>query len=429
VAGPGYGARDRVRNHPRAATAARPVVVIGASLGGLAAAVRLARVGHHVVVLDEKPGPDLGPWLSRPVVALPAAWRDLFRKSGRILDAALAGEGYELVPAPPTRHEFTDGSTLDLPTDRGQQYAAIGQLAGEGAAIAWRDLLDAADETWQLVRRAGLETEADLTEFRTSRFLSDPRTIASEAERLPDERLAALVRSVAHRLGSEPAETPYWLLSRLAVERTFGLWLVMREGVPQPAETLTGLLHRRAADRGVGLRWGVTATGITRDGVATTAGDIEAAAVISAVGHASHSALTGRTVEIALPRRLGPLRLGTRRIPADPPASTIEVGPADDGPVEVVRHGTDGVSVTWTLPGRTVTATGAPSSSGLRWHGPATIAAFHPLAGNSCVYAGSGTLGGAEPWAQLLVGALATYRIHFSLTGDDIRPSNKAYRP
>ena len=418
-----------MRNHPLAATTARPVVVIGASLGGLAAAVRLARVGHHVVVLDEKPGPALAPWLSRPVVALPAAWRDLFRKSGRILDAALAAEGYELAPTPPTRHEFADGSTLDLPTDRGQQYAVIGRLAGQGAAVAWRDLLDAADETWQLVRRAGLETEADLTEFRTSRFLSDPRTIASEAERLPDERLAALVRSVAHRLGSEPAETPYWLLSRLAVERTFGLWLVMRDGVPQPAETLTGLLHRRAAERGVELRWGVAVTGITAEGVSTTAGEIDAATVVSAIGHASHSALTGRNAEIALRRRLGPLRLGTRRIAADPPASTIEPGPADDGPVEVVRHGADGVSVTWTLPGRTVTSTGSPTASGLRWHGPATVAAFHPLAGESCVYAGSGTLGGAEPWAQLLVGALATYRVHEQLTGDDIRPSNKAYRP
>jgi len=418
-----------VRNHPLAATAARPVVVIGASLGGLAAAVRLARVGHHVVVLDEKPEPSPDPWLSRPVVALPAAWRDLFRKSGRILDAALAGEGCELVPAPPTRHEFADGSTLDLPTDRGQQYAAIGQLAGEGAAAAWRDLLDAADETWQLVRRAGLETEADLTELRTNRFLNDPRTIASEADRLPDARLAALVRAVAHRLGSAPAETPYWLLSRLAVERTFGLWLVTRDGVPQPAETLAGLLRRRAADRGVELRWGVEATGITADGLTTTAGGIDAATVVSAVGHASHGALTGRSAEILLPRRLGPLRLGSRRIPADPPASTIETPPADGGPVEVVRHSADGMRTTWTLPGRTVNSIGAPSSIGVRWHGPATVAAFHPLAGDSCVYAGSGTLGGAEPWAQLLVGALATYRVHLLLTGDDIRPSNKAYRP
>jgi hypothetical protein len=418
-----------VRNHPLAATAARPVVVIGASPGGLAAAVRLARVGHHVVVIDESPGPSPDPWLSRPVVALPAAWRDLFRKSGRILDAALASEGYELVPAAPTRHEFADGSTLDLPTDRGEQYAAVAKLAGEDAATAWRDLLDAADETWQLVRRAGLETEADLAEFRTHRFLADPRTIASVADHLPDPRLAALVRSVADRLGSAPGETPYWLLSRPSVERTFGLWSVTRGGVPQPAETLTELLRRRAANRGVELRWGVTATTITADGVATTARDLEAAAVISAVGHASHSALTGRKAEIAVPRRLGPLHLGTRRIPAAPPVSSVEAGPATDAPLEVVRHSEDGSYVTWTLPDRTVTSTGAPTPSGLRWHGPATVGAFHPIAGDGYVYAGSGTLGGAEPWAQLLVGALATYRVHAQLTGDDIRPSNKGYRP
>lgn len=418
-----------MRNHPLAATAARPVVVIGATLGGLAAAVRLARVGHHVVVVDASPSPSSDPWLSRPVVALPAAWRDLFRKSGRILDAALAGEGYELVPAPPTRHEFADGSTLDLPTDRGEQYAALSRLAGEDAAVAWRDLLDAADETWQLVRRAGLETEADLAEFRTHRFLADARTIEYEAERMPDARIAALVRSVAHRLGSAPADTPYWLLSRPSVERTFGLWSVTRDGVPQPAETLNDLLHRRGADRGVELRWGVTANAITTDGVATTSGDIDAAAVISAVGYASHSALTGRTPEIALPRTFGRLRFGTRRIAAEPPESASVPGPAQDAPLEVVRHSVDSSYVTWTLPDRTVTSTGAPASSGLRWHGPATVGAFHPVAGDTAVYAGTGTIGGAEPWAQLLVGALATYRVHDQLTGDDIHPSNKAYRP
>jgi len=418
-----------VRNHPLAATAARPVVVIGATLGGLAAAVRLARVGHHVVVVDASPSPSSDPWLSRPVVALPAAWRDLFRKSGRILDATLAVDGYELVSAPPTRHEFADGSTLDLPTDRGQQYMAVATLAGEKAATAWRDLLDAADETWQLVRRAGLETEADLAEPRTHKLLTDPRTIASEAERLPDPRVAALVRSVADRLGSAPEDTPYWLLSRPSVERTFGLWTLSRDGVPQPAESLTGLLHRRAADRGVELRWGVTATAVTSEGVATTTGDLGAAAVISAVGHGSHSMLTGRTPEIVLPRKLGPLRVGTRRIPAGPPASSSHAGPAADGPLEVVRHNEDSSSVTWRLPDSTVTSAGAPTSSGLRWHGPATVRAFHPVTGDTHTYAGSGTIGGAEPWAQLLVGALATYRVHAQLTGDDIHPSNKAYRP
>ena len=97
--------------------------------------------------------------------------------------------------------------------------------------------------------------------------------------------------------------------------------------------------------------------------------------------------------------------------------------------MEVVRHSADDSSVTWSLPDRTVTCTGAPSPSGLRWHGAATVGAFHPVAGDTYVYAGSGSIGGAEPWARLLVGALATYQVHARLTGDDIHPSNKAYRP
>ncbi|PAM91442.1 carotenoid dehydrogenase, partial [Flavobacterium sp. IR1] len=34
--------------------------------------------------------------------------------------------------------------------------------------------------------------------------------------------------------------------------------------------------------------------------------------------------------------------------------------------------------------------------------------------------------GGPEPWARLLTGALAAYLTHERLTGEDIRPSNKA---
>ena len=418
-----------MRSHPLAATAARPVVVAGASLGGLACAARLARVGHHVVVVDSRPGPSDEPWRQRPVVALPAAWRDLFRKSGRILDAALAVEGYALVPAPPTRHEFPDGSVLDLPTDRGEQHAVLARLAGEPAAGAWRDLLDRADVTWQQVRRAGLESEVDRSDPRTRALLNDRRTVASEADRMPDPRLAALVRSVAHRLGSAPAETPLWLLSRLSVERTFGLWSVTRDGESQPAETLATLLLHRAADRGVDLRWGVTATGLTASGVSTTTGDLDAAAMVSAVGHAAHAALTGRTALVAVPRRLGPLRLGTRRLTADPPVSVTREGDVRERPLEVVTHRADGSSVTWSLPGRTVVCVGAPTQSGLRWRGPSTVDALHPVDGGTHTYAGSGTLAGAEPWARLLVGALAAYRVHTQLTGDDIRPANKAYRP
>ncbi len=414
------------RAHPLAATPDRPVVVVGASLSGLASAVRLARVGHHVVVVDRAAGASTAPWSRSPVVDLPAAWRDVFRKSGRILDAALALEGYELIPAPPTRHLFSDSSTVDLPTDRGPQHEALARLAGPRAAAAWRDLVDEADDTWQLVRRAGLEAEADLS----SPLFADRRTVESEARRMPDERVAELVRSVAVRLGSDPAETPYWLLSRLSVERLFGRWVVARDGVPQPSEVLYGLLLRRAADRGVDVRWGATATAISPDGITSDTGQLEAAAVISAVGHAEHATLTGAPpAMVAVPRRIGPFRLGTRRVPVEAPLSTTVEGPATDGPLELVQHSPSGATTTWTLPARSVVSTGAPDAAGLRWRGAATVGAFHPLEEHGVWYAGSGSIGGTEPWARLLSGALATYRVHERLTGDDIRPSNKAYRP
>ena len=41
-------------------------------------------------------------------------------------------------------------------------------------------------------------------------------------------------------------------------------------------------------------------------------------------------------------------------------------------------------------------------------------------------HASASSPGGSEPWAQLLSGALATYAAHEFLTGDDIRPTNKA---
>lgn len=36
---------------------------------------------------------------------------------------------------------------------------------------------------------------------------------------------------------------------------------------------------------------------------------------------------------------------------------------------------------------------------------------------------------GPEPWAQLLTGALAAYRVHEDLTDQDMRPSNKSWSP
>ena len=139
------------------------IVVLGATLTGMAAAARLARVGHRVVILDQAEGPhDL---LPSPVdaddttVTLPAAWRDLFRKSGRPLDAELARHRLALTPAPPAVHQLPGGDELLLPSDRAGQWHTLVDSLGAEVAATWRDLLDRLDTSWLALRPLGVEAE------------------------------------------------------------------------------------------------------------------------------------------------------------------------------------------------------------------------------------------------------------------------------
>src|SRR3954453_13876492 len=147
-----------------------PVAVIGGGLAGLAAAARLAKAGHPVQLFEREAGLG-GSWraVEQPGVGLvdrapavltfPAPWRDLFRKSGRPLEAELARSGHELVPAGRSSDRCEDGSELSLPTERAAQYQALTAAYGEPAARRWRDLLDQLDGVWQVLRPLGLERE------------------------------------------------------------------------------------------------------------------------------------------------------------------------------------------------------------------------------------------------------------------------------
>jgi len=100
------------------------IIVVGAGMGGLAAASRLATLGHRVTVLEaagthggqvgsyrrEGFGFDTGPGL----LALPAVYRDLALKTGREPLEQLVG----LRPVDPeSRHLFPDGTELLLEPD------------------------------------------------------------------------------------------------------------------------------------------------------------------------------------------------------------------------------------------------------------------------------------------------------------------------
>jgi phytoene dehydrogenase-like protein len=359
--------------------------VVGGGLAGLAAAARLARVGHEVMVFEAGGGVGEGIEIATEpggeVFTLPAVWRDLFTKSGRRLEAELALRELTLAPAGPREYRFANGGVLELPTERGEQWTALRDTLGEPAAIAWRDLLDQLDGTWQQWRRLALEAAPDPRQLRTSAKALRPREpLGRLAGGLGSPELDEILLATAAWLGQDPSRLPGWHAFRLAVERAFGRWqLVGADGAARPASALVGLLVDRLRARGVTIHTGTEVTAIRRGPVLRVGGGaLPVAAVVSTVDPFTHADLTRERADQRIAGHL-------RRSPAAGPAWTSR------------RTLVDLPTLQPSLPGVLV--------------------------------ASAWSVGGPDPWAQLLTGALAAYRVHADLTGEDIRPSNKLIGP
>jgi UDP-galactopyranose mutase len=282
-----------------------PVVVVGAGLAGLAAAARLAKVGHRVELYERSDvlGGTWAPYQlpsgvtvddAPSIIGFPAPWRDLFRKSGRPLEAELTRMGYALEPAQPATMIFADGAELALPTDRGGQHAALADAYGSSVAERWRDLLNRLDQVWQTLRGLGLEAELrsrQLNRTATRNLFGHRMTLADLATSIAHDHLGALIRSIAYRMGSVPEQTPAFAAVELSIQRTFGRWQV--EALDTPSEldigrssVLVEALVSRLALRKVHVRLGCRVERIhLRNGhvaaVATSAGDRPASAVVA----------------------------------------------------------------------------------------------------------------------------------------------------
>ena len=176
------------------------VVVVGAGLGGMAVAARLAKQRHHVTIVDRRSTAggalsrierDGFSWDAGPAsTALPAVLRDLFRKSGRPLERYV-----DLTLRPVARrHVFADRAFVDLPTgSRAAQIDAIDAGLGAGRGREWAAFVDAQADVWEQLRGS---------------VLDDPRGGLRLSDRALAKRLSAstsLEKLLKRSLPDEPA--------------------------------------------------------------------------------------------------------------------------------------------------------------------------------------------------------------------------------
>ncbi|HEY0950399.1 phytoene desaturase family protein [Nocardioides sp.] len=310
------------------------VVVVGGGFGGLASALRLAKLGHEVTLVERSTevggaltevsedgfGWDAGPTYT----LLPAVVRDLFRKTGRPLERELELKPLDLV----REHRFEDGTSVRLTSGRAPQLRAFDEL-GSGLGRRWVDHVASYADDWDVLRRGYLENpwRPDDLPRELAALLDSRETLAKRLKRtFKDERLRMVAGHPLVAEGHDLRNVPAWLGVTAYVEQRFGAWTV--EG---GLARLGAALAARLATRGVTALTATEATDVVvRDGravaVATTAGDLDADVVVCAVD----------------PRRLPALAAYVvRTMPAIPPV-VVHVGlegPAPDLAHEVVLHG------------------------------------------------------------------------------------------
>lgn len=254
------------------------VAVIGAGIGGLVAALELARRGWEVTVVErgERPGGklreasvnglaiDAGP----TVFTLRSVFDEIFSAAGSSLTEQLTVTPLETL----ARHAWSADERLDLHADLERSADAIGDFSGAAEARRYRRFCEHAQRVYDtldkpfmrasrpnpftLVKRVG---RADLRGLgRIQPFTTLWRALGREFR---DPRLQQLFGRYATYMGSSPFSAPATLMLIAHVERA-GVWSV-RGGMYRIAAALAGL----AQQHGTTFRYSTEARRVvTRNG-------------------------------------------------------------------------------------------------------------------------------------------------------------------
>lgn len=235
------------------------VVVIGAGLGGISAAIMLAGSGYRVTIL-EKNGHvggklnllevqgfrfDLGP----SIFTLPQMFRPLFEDNGKKMEDYISLKRVD----PQWRNFFEDGTVVDLweqPERMKSELSRFGPQAWE----EYNKFLAYSRQQYDILERGylrqGLDTFWDFLRFygwKDARNLDYFQTMSSSIyKRLSNPYLRDIFEYFIKYVGSSAMDSPAFMNLMPNIQLEFGLWYVSG-GLYQLARALT----RRMNETGV----------------------------------------------------------------------------------------------------------------------------------------------------------------------------------
>jgi len=227
------------------------IAVVGAGIGGLCTAARLAKAGHRVTIFEASNrtgGKCRTEWIGRyafdtgpSLLTLPAVYRDFFQRTGDVMGRVLELEEVN----PSFDYRFHDGTSVKFANlSRKKTLSSIQESLGIEAAAEWDRALIRAEAMWDVSREPFIESElkSPFSLMLRPRLLRDLKIISPwkslRGIGIANPYLAKIMDRYATYSGSDPRTAPAVLSTIAFVEEAFGAWHI-KGGIGTLSEKIT----------------------------------------------------------------------------------------------------------------------------------------------------------------------------------------------